>query len=84
MKRSKPLVAKSDGQDMTGIPFIGDQRHKQWELIDELFVDSSGFGQSGEPALTIDAFRAKIKAGLGYAVIDAGQFQVYVGVFKRK
>jgi len=57
---------------------------KAWELIDTLFVDSSGFGGPGEPALTIEEFHSKIKAGFGYAIVEAGQFQVYVGVFRRK
>lgn len=83
MKRSTPLQAKRDGENMLGIPNIGDRRSKTWELIDEFFVDSSGFGQLSEPALTIKEFYAKVKAGLGYAVIEEGQFQVFIGVFKK-
>lgn len=47
------------------------------------FVDASGFGASYEPALTIDQFIEKMRPGYGYAVIEAGQFQVHVGVFER-
>ena len=48
---------------------------------DRFFVDSSGWGQEDEPALTINQFLKKIKAGKYYAIIEAGQFQVYVGEY---
>ncbi len=47
------------------------------------FVDSSGFGTAGEPALTLKEFLGFIRPGFGYAVVEAGQFQVKVGVFER-
>ncbi len=71
------------------LPFIGTYVPKGWKRVDELFVDSSGFGSPGEPALTQDAFKARVRAQLaeettyGYAVTEAGQFQCYVGVFVR-
>lgn len=80
----RPTIAKEDGQRLQHIPSLGDYRPKGWTLIDALFVDSSGFGDSSEPALTIDQFYNKVKAGFGYAVIEAGQFQVYIGVFERR
>ena len=86
MKKQKPMLAKIDGVDMKSlpkIPFVGDEPIDGYHEIDSLFVDSSGFGQRGEMALTIDQFIEKIKAGLAYGVTDAGQFQVYVGVFER-
>ena len=63
-------------------PFIGDWRPRGWKLVETYFVDASGFGSEGEPALTIRQFAGKVKAGMGYAVIEAGQFQVYVGEFR--
>jgi hypothetical protein len=80
----RPMVAKKDGENLIGIPSLGDYRPRGWKLVKTLFVDSSGFGAPDEPALTIDQFYSKVKAGFGYAVIEAGQFQVYVGVFERK
>ena len=44
----------------------------------EYFVDSSGFGQEGEAALTPEAFLKKVTAGKYYAITGQGQFQVYV------
>ena len=42
-------------------------------------VDSSGFGSSSEPALTFDEFAEyALSSGLGWAIDQSGQFQVYV------
>jgi hypothetical protein len=55
--------------------------------IDTLFVDSSGFGSENEPALTIEAFKAKLRDyleqhGSVYVAIEsAGQFQVWVALW---
>ena len=64
-------------------PFIGDYRPKGYRLCKKYFVDSSGLGAEDEPALTIDRFIKCLKPGRGYAVIEAGQFQVIVGEFKK-
>jgi hypothetical protein len=47
------------------------------------FVDASGFGSPGEPALTLEQFRDVLIPGYYYAVVEAGEFQVKVGVFER-
>lgn len=47
------------------------------------FVDSSGFGGAGEPALTVAEFLDALKPGYGYAVFEVGQFQVKVAAFRR-
>lgn len=83
MKSKKPMLAVKDGQQLSDIPFVGSDPIKGWNEIDNLFVDSFGFGQIGEPALTTDQFFAKIKAGLAYGVTEFGQFQVHVGVFEK-
>jgi len=61
-----------------------------WEPTDKSwFVDSSGFGQVGELALTVDQFREQLLAYLrvhpdhGFALTGIGQFQVYVGAFRK-
>lgn len=48
------------------------------------FVDASGFGRPGEPALTLREFIERLKPGLAYAIVEAGQFQVKIGVFEKK
>jgi len=77
---------------MGGIPALGDYIPPGWtESLDEDYepivhmVDSSGFGSPGERAYTIGYFIAHVmRQGYGYGVIEAGQFQVYVGEFVRE
>ena len=66
------------------IPNFGDYRPKGWALVDSVFVDSSGWGTDTEPALSFTQFVDWVKAqgpGFGYALVEEGQFQVYVGKF---
>ena len=80
----EPLEAVVDrDQGILRMPNIGSYEPPGWDLICSYFVDKSGFGSEGEPALTIDQFFAEIKKGLAYAIVEEGQFQVYVGEFKR-
>jgi hypothetical protein len=52
-----------------------------------LFVDSSGFGRPGEPALTIDQFQRGVLAAMdagkryGYGISSVGRFQIHIQVF---
>lgn len=73
-----PIITESlliDGWEPTG---------KDW------FVDSSGFGQESESALTAGQFRAELLAYLrehpdhGFGITGVGQFQVYVSAFRRE
>ncbi len=86
------------------VPFIGDYVAKGWERVDNvdqlgltqthgvydwgLFVDHSGFGSYGEPAMRRSEFLciAEELACRGYALaaVEQGQFQTSVGVFRRK
>lgn len=93
----KPFVyfSADEVDQMSGFPFphIGDYRPAGWDLVDTHFVDASGFGTEREPALTADQFRKVIRDSIrehaanrdlvGWAVIEAGQFQVRVGEFVR-
>src|SRR4030042_6549218 len=65
-------------------PFLGDYVPKGWKLVETYFVDSSGFGQEGEPALTARQFLAKIKVDFGYALREVGEFQVVVGEYQKE
>lgn len=80
-----PLVASTKLclEDIRKMPNFGDFRPKGWKLVRELFVDSSGFGEKGEMALTIEQFLEEIKRFHGYAIIEEGQFQVRIGEFMR-
>lgn len=73
--------------------FIG-RNVKGWELLDEHFVDSSGFGADDEPAMTVPRFIRELRLEFmehsgqdetyGYGITSCGQFQVYVGVFRKE
>ena len=79
------MLWPGDKEKMPPFPFpnIGSYRPKGWELVDTLFCDSSGMGSESEPALTVHQLIDALEPGFGYAIIEEGQFQVYVGKFKK-
>jgi hypothetical protein len=83
-KGKQPYIAKMNGDpDVFLCPNFGTYRAKGWRLVQRYFVNNSGFGSDNEPALTPQQFRFKVKEGFGYAVIETGWFQVYIGEFRR-
>ena len=77
-------LAKSNGDiGVKACKVIGDNIPLGYELTETFFVDNSGFGTTGESALTFDQFLTKVKAGYFYGITGQGQFQVYIGEFKR-
>ena len=79
----KPKVYTGDPEEMRGIPHLGDYEPEGWVAGRELFVDSSGLGEPGEPALTWSEFCDELVEGRAYAIFEAGQFQVRVREFTR-
>ena len=79
------IVWAEDLDNMPPFPFpnLGNYVPDGWKLDKEYFVDSSGFGQEGEPALTIDQFLKVVEVGKGYALTECGQFQLYVGEYTK-
>jgi len=77
------VIKEGDREKFPPFPFpdFGDYRPKGWESVGEYFVDSSGFGRDDEPALSVSQFLKKLTTGYGYALIEQGEFQVYVGEF---
>ena len=71
-------------------PFMGDYCPRGWTLVETLFCDSSGMGGEDEAALSVRQLRTKllerVKADetYGFAITEAGQFQVYLGVYLKK
>jgi len=66
------------------IPNLGEYRPRGWRMIDQHFVDKSGFSSPGEPALTMPKFMqliAKTDPSHGWGMIEEGQFQAWVGEF---
>lgn len=83
----EPLLITSEEQiaDMPPFPFpaLGDYVPLGWRDTGErLFCDSSGIGAPEEPALTTDQLKLKLEVGKAYAIVEEGQFQVYLGVFE--
>ena len=82
------IVEKEDKEHwedfgVTSFPFpnIGDYIPDGWEMERDLMVDSSGMGSDSEPALSIAQLVRELKPGKGYAIIEEGQFQLYLGEF---
>jgi hypothetical protein len=63
------------------MPFLGDYVPEGWQMVDDYFVDSSGFGREGELALTLGQFDQIVQehVGSGWAIVEAGEFQVVIG-----
>jgi hypothetical protein len=68
------------------IPAMGDYVPKGWKKVEEHFVDASGFGAPGEPAMTIEAFAkmVKEKPSHGWGIGETGQFQCYIWEYVRR
>ena len=97
-RREEPFVITAEQRailatgDLQGsgiyIPNLGDYVPRGWkQTVDKpYFVDTSGWGDPGEPALTHEQFAkalAKLPEGVGIGLIEAGQFQAYVATYVR-
>ena len=69
---------------MLPFPALGDYIPEGWELVEERFVDKTGMGDPGEPAMTVKQLLAWLQPGLGYALREEGPFQVFVGAFRKE
>ena len=76
--------AKSNGDlGVKGCEVVGNGDIYGYKLVNTYFVDNSGFGDRGKPALVFSDFLSNVKAGLYYGIKEAGQFQVYIGEYKK-
>ena len=76
--------AKCNGDEVVkSCKIVGNGEVYGYELVNEFFVDSSGFGSDSEPALTFNRFLKKVKAGYFYGIREAWQFQVYIGEYQK-
>lgn len=93
----KPFLLKYVGQldSMPPFPFPNfgdkaDEMDEKYERVDSLFCDSSGWGSPGEPALTTDQLKRKLKelfeehGSILLAIESQGEFQLHLGVWKEK
>ena len=69
-------------------PFLGYYVPDGWTLDETYLVDSSGFdpNDAGGPALSLNAFFRLLEefVGKGWAVREAGEFQVLIGRYTRQ
>lgn len=90
-KRERPRVYTESERTRLGsgelvgpIPFLADYLPTGWKVVnvdEDYFVDISGFGSPGEPAMTMQALARLIAskpADHGWALVEHGQFQGYV------
>ncbi len=78
------IVEQTDLANIPPFPFpnIGNRRPRGYKFITQHFVDHSGFGAPGEPALTPQEFKDQLVVGHAYAISEVGQFQLYVSEFE--
>ena len=75
----QPFVAEVNGdENVVNAPFLGHYVPEGWRVTAKYFVDNSGFGAEDEPALTLRGFLKRVRAGFGYGIFEAGEFQVYI------
>ncbi len=72
------------------VPNLGTYVPAGWRRTEDVwFVDKTGRGREGEPALTIPQFVEKVREYFanhptaGYGVVFEGEFQVYVAAFEK-
>lgn len=89
--RAKEILVYFEATGRFNIPFLGTYVPTGWirdDNIQPLFVDSSGFGAEDEPALTISQFVKRLETfakstdPYGFGILEAGQFQLYIGVYR--
>ena len=80
----EPLVAFINRDaGIVKCPNLGNYVPDGWSLIERLFVDKDGLADGDGRCLSLQQFIDRVKAGLGYAIVEEGQFQLYIGVFKK-
>ena len=83
--KSKLFIAQTNGDlNVRTAPYIEDYKPEGWRQTDTFFVDTSGFEDKNEFALTFNQFIEEVKKGYGYVIISMGQFQVYIAEFKEE
>ena len=69
-------------------PNLGDYNPPGWEQTQSWFCDKTGWGESSEPALTVQQLKNELQEyiaenpGHGFAIVEEGQFQLYVSAFR--
>jgi len=83
----QPFIAQRDKDpDVTRCPNFGTYVPDGWELKEEFFVDKSGgWSSAAELALhgclSVEQMIDRVKKDRGYAIVEEGEFQLYIGEF---
>lgn len=83
-ERSLSRLRKGMISQLQDIPFVGDAFFEDYNETSRFFVDSSGFGSPGEPALTIKQFVNLITPERYYAITSIGQFQINIQEYEKE
>jgi len=85
MPSKKLFIANEDADKniFSNCPNIPQYKPKGYKENQVYFVDKSGFGRDDELALTPSRFLSMVKKGMGYAITEEGQFQVYITEYKK-
>jgi hypothetical protein len=76
--------AKSDRDlGVKGCKVVGNGDIFGYKLVKAYFVDNSGFCSNDEVAITFYRFLEQVKSGYYYGIQEVGQFQVYIGEYKK-
>ena len=87
----KPYILKHlhvDTLQTFPFPNVGDYRPAGWELLQYRTCDKTGMGDEDEPAMTVRGLKEWIKQlqrsddNYAMAIIEEGEFQVVIGLFK--
>lgn len=85
-----PSLEEIDNFPPFPFPHLGPYVPAGWERVEDAtwFADSSGWGRPGEPALTAGELRQHLRMYAeenpdhGFAIVEAGQFQLYVCAYR--
>ena len=91
-KREPQVVSAEEIDNFPPFPFphLGPYVPAGWERVEDAtwFSDSTGWGRSDEPALTVEQLKNELRQYVaenpdhGFAIVEAGQFQLYVGAYR--
>lgn len=68
------------------LPHLGSHVPQGYELVTTHFTDATGFDlkDAGGSALSVHEFvTKKLNTENGFAIVDVGQFQVYIGEYRK-
>ncbi len=82
--KQRARMLDGDEEPLSFVPNIGSYAPPGFVELSTFFVDSSGFGETGEAAMSILEFlnRAGRAVGAYWAIVEVGQFQIYIAQFK--